>query len=134
MHASSNFNYLAYFISAAVYFAIGFFWYSNKTFAKIWAKETGVKMGGKSMPIMPMIGQAVSSLLYALGVYMVVMLSNAYNLKDAVVVSLSIIAFFVFPINSGNLFFTGKRKLFYLDAGYQAIGAIVMAFILTFWK
>jgi hypothetical protein len=134
MHISSNFNYLAYFVSAAVYFVIGYFWYSKTLFAKAWQKETGVKMGGKKMPIMPMVGQIIASLLYALGIYMVVMQSNAYNLKDAVIVSLSIIAFFVFPLNAGNLFFTNKKTLFYIDAGYQAVGAVVMTFILTFWK
>jgi Protein of unknown function (DUF1761) len=134
MHTASNFNYLAYFVSAIVYFVIGFAWYSNKKFAKIWSKEAGVKMGGKSMPIWPMVGQVISSLLYALGVYMVVMLSNSIDIKGATIACLSIIAFFVFPINSGNLFFTGKVKLFLLDAGYQAIGAIVMTLILTFWK
>jgi hypothetical protein len=135
MNMTGYFNYPAYFVSAAAYFLLGFVWYSNILFAKAWQKETGVKMSGsKSMPIIPMIGQLISTLLFTLGVYMVVMLGKFSDIKGACIASLSIIAFFILPINSGNLFFTNKKLLFLIDAGYQAVGAIIMTFILVFWK
>jgi hypothetical protein len=85
-------------------------------------------------PAMPMLGQVVSTALFALGIYMLVMLGNFTGARGALTAGLSGIAFFVIPINSGNLFFKNKSLLFLIEAGYQAIGALLIAFILALWQ
>jgi hypothetical protein len=134
MDTAAHFNVVAYIASAVVYFVIGYVWYGNAIFGKRWAAETGISMDGGTFPVLPMIGQLVSTLLYALGVYMVVMLGKFGDPVGAITAGVSIVIFFVVPINAGTLLFIKKPVLFLIDAGYQAIGAIVMAFILALWK
>jgi hypothetical protein len=136
MGSMGHFNILAFIVSGIVYFLIGWLWYSNALFAKPWAKETGVQMGGKQStpPVLPMLGQLVSSFLYALGVYMVIMLGQFTDVKGALIAAVSVIGFFIAPINSGNLFFKNKAALFFIEAGYQSVGAVVLAIIFALWK
>jgi hypothetical protein len=134
MEMQGHFNVLAYIVAGIVYFLIGWLWYSPVLFVKPWSRETGVQMGGNKNPVLPMVGQLVSTFLFTLGVYMVVMLGNFETFGGALVAGLSITAFFVLPINSGNLFFKGKAVLFWIEAGYQTVGSIVCALILALWK
>jgi hypothetical protein len=134
--ASSHFNFIAFIVASVVYFLIGWLWYSNVLFSKAWQRETGVAMGGgkATPPVLPMVGQFVSSALFALGIYMVVMLGCFSDVKGALITAVSIIGFFVVPINSGTLFFKNKPVLFFIEAGYQSFSAIVLAMILALWK
>jgi hypothetical protein len=65
---------------------------------------------------------------------MVVMLGQFTDIKGAFIAAVSVIGFFVAPINSGNLFFKNKAVLFFIEAGYQSVGAVVVAIILALWK
>ena len=129
-----HFNVAAYIVSGIVYYLIGWLWYSPVLFVKPWAQETGVQMGSGKNPVLPMIGQLVSTFLFVLGVYMVVMLGHFAGVGGGLVAGISIAVFFVLPINSGNLFFKSKAILFWIEAGYQAVGSIVCALILALWK
>jgi Protein of unknown function (DUF1761) len=134
MEMQGHFNVLAYIVAGIVYFLIGWLWYSPVLFVKPWSRETGVQMGGKKNPLLPMLGQLVSTFLFTLGVYMVVMLGHFATFGGALVAGLSITVFFVLPINSGSLFFKSKAVLFWIEAGYQTVGSIVCALILALWK
>ncbi len=137
MSVNQNFNIAAYITAVIVYYFIGFVWYSF-LFMKAWQKETGIKMESGKFSIWIFIysmgGQLIMSFLYALGVYMVVMLGNFAGIKGALITSGSIIGFFVIPLNSANLLFANKKILFLIDSGYQSAGAVVMALILTLWR
>jgi hypothetical protein len=134
MEMQGHFNGWAYVVSGIVYYLIGWLWYSPILFVKPWVKETGVEMGGNKSPVLPMIGQLVSTFLFVLGVYMVVMLGHFEGVKGGLVAGISIAAFFVLPINSGNLFFKNKVILFWIESGYQAVGSVVCGLILALWK
>ena len=132
----NTFAVLPFIVSGLVYFLIGWIWYTP-LFGKTWAQESGISMTGSrsaAATILPMVGQLVSSFLYALGVYLVLMLGNFYSLKGALIVAASVTAFFALSINSGKLLFNAKPKLYFIDVGYQAVGAVVVALILAFWK
>ena len=135
---SPSFAVLPYVVSSLVYFAIGAIWYTP-LFGKAWAKEVGRDIGGSMRGMMGrfiggMVGQLVSSFLYVLGVYMILMIGNYYGFSGALTAGASVSAFFVLSINSGKLLFQGKPKLFLIDAGYAVVGAFAAAFILAFWK
>ena len=130
----ADINYIAVFVSAIVYYFIGFIWYTL-LFGKVWAKETGVSMEGQTQPqIWPMIGQFISTLLYTLGVAIFLRFYGTYGITGGIFISALITVFFVLPMNSGNLFFTGKKKLFLLDVCERALGSLVIGVILGVWK
>jgi hypothetical protein len=127
-------NYFAVIVSTIIYYFIGFVWYTL-LFGDIWGKETGVNMKstGKPKPL-AMTGQFVSTFLFALGIAIILRLYGTYGITDGIYLSALVTVFFVIPINSGNLFFTGKKKLFLLDVCERAIGSLVTGIILGAWK
>jgi hypothetical protein len=134
MEMQGHFNVWAYIVAGIVYYLIGWLWYSPVLFVKPWSREAGVQMQGGKSPVLPMICQLVSTFLFVLGIYMVVMLGNFEGVKGGLIAGISIALFFVLPVNSGNLFFKNKVLLFWIESGYQAAGSLVCALILAIWK
>jgi hypothetical protein len=130
-------NYIAVIVAAAVYFVIGFFWYMPGTLGKVWAKEANVAMGKSSMPVMPMAGQFIATVIFAAGVGILVSLLGASGAKAGLMTgikaALIAIVFFIFPANAGTWFFKGKPVLFLIEWGYQSIGAVAAGIILGIW-
>ena len=127
-------NYPAVAVSVVVYYFIGFIWYSL-LFGKIWANETGVVLPDKSGPrVLPLVGQFVSTFLYVLGIAFILKLHGPYGIREAIHVSAMFTIFIIIPMNSGNLFFTGKKKLFAIDVCELAIGTFVIGIILGLWN
>lgn len=61
---TANVNWLAVIIGAVLSFLLGWLWYSPKLFGTKWAEGVGVKMtDGASMPIQPLIVQAIGTFL-----------------------------------------------------------------------
>jgi hypothetical protein len=132
---SASFAVLPYIVASIVYFVIGWLWYTP-LFGKAWSKELGQSMGGGSGGgmFLRMLGQLVSSFLFVLGVYMVLMLGKFYSFHGALKVGASVGVFFAISLNSGKLLFQSKPRLFFIDAGYAIVGAFAAALILAFWK
>lgn len=127
-------NFYAVAVSTVVYYIIGFLWYTV-LFGKLWGKETGVEMNNKAKPNpWILIGQLFSTFLYVLGVAVILKLYGTYGIPGALCVSAIVIVFFVIPMNTGNLFFTGKKKLFLLDVCERTIGTVVTGIILGMWQ
>ena len=134
MNALAGINYLAVAVATVVYFFIGFIWYSV-LFRQMWSEETGVVMGGEAKPqVVALVGQFVSTFLYALGVALVIRLYGAGGIAAGVHASILVILLFVIPMNSGNLFFTGKKRLFLLDVCERAVGTLVIGIIVGAWR
>jgi hypothetical protein len=136
--STPTFAVLPYIVSSLVYYLIGALWYTP-LFGKAWSKEVGISMGGdmagaRGKFVASMFGQLVSTFLYVAGVYMIIMIGNFYSLGGALLAGGSVSVFFVLSVNSGKLFFQGKPKLFFIDAGYSIVGAFVAALILAFWR
>ena len=134
MNFFADINYWAVVVSTIVYYFIGFIWYTL-LFGRTWRKETGVS---NEIPVKPpiwaMVGQFIATFIYTLGFAIILQLYGASGITAGICVSLLVTAFFVIPINSGNLFFTGKKKLFLLDVCERAIGSIIIGIILSIWR
>jgi len=130
----SDINYLAVVVSAIVYYMIGFIWFTL-LYGKLWAKENGVAMDPTTKPrVSALVGQFISTLLYTLGIAVILGLYGAAGPKAGITVSAVVTLLFVIPINSGNLLFTGRKKLFLLDVCERAIGSLVIGIILGVWN
>lgn len=131
MELLSGINFLSVLTCTVIYFIIGFLWYSV-IFGELWRKETGTS----AQPPSPgaLIGQFISTFLFTLGVAMVMKLDGTYGLAGGISAAVLITVFFVIPINTGNLFFTGKRKLFLLDVCERALGSLLVGVILGLWR
>lgn len=127
--AQINFGAVA--VAAVVYYIIGFLWYS-KIFSTLWAAETGVKQPDKPVPL-NLIGQFISTFLYTLGIALLMQMTGEVSVKSGIMVALLVTVVFVIPINSGNLFFTNRKKLFLLDVSERALGSVVVGVILGVW-
>lgn len=134
MNFFTGINYSAVVVSTIVYYIIGFIWYTF-LFGELWRKETGLSLKSPAKPkAWALAGQFISTLLYTLGIAIILKLYGTYGISAGIYVSLLITVFFVIPINSGNLLFTGKKKLFLLDVCERALGSLVAGVILGIWK
>lgn len=130
-------NYLAVVVAAVVYFIIGFLWFGKAMFGTAWAREVNIKMEGSAMPVMPMIGQLISALIFTIGTAIMVALLGHNMVKMGIMTgikaALIIIVFFMIPANSSTWFFKGKPVLFFIEWGYQSIGALAAGIIISIW-
>jgi hypothetical protein len=130
----SVFPFMPVIVCGIIYFGLGALWYTP-LFGKRWAKEVGMKGTGgpgKSF-IWLMLGQLVSSVLFAFGIGIVTVLGDFHSLKGALIAAGIVSGFFIIPVNSGKGLFQGKPVLFLIDTGYNALGAFLIALILAFW-
>jgi hypothetical protein len=129
-------NFWAAAVSVLVYFFLGAIWYGKPLFATRWAKEIGMVMDPEKRPniLLPMLGQLVSTILYTAGMVFIINMTGCKCMYHSAMAALIVIVFFVFPINSGTLFFKNKPVLFLIEAGYQATGTIIISLILGLWK
>jgi hypothetical protein len=138
MELFTHLNYLAVIVATAVYFAIGAVWYTP-LFGKAWQKETGVKMtsSGKfplGKFLFGMGGQLVSSFFFTFGIALLIIVMNKPGWLAGLGTALTVSVFFAFPVNSGKLFFQNKPKLFWIDFGYNCVGAVIVGVILALWR
>jgi len=129
-------NFWAAAVSAIVYFVLGGLWYSPVLFSKRWVKELGIVIDPEKRPnvVAPMLGQLVSSFFYTAGMVFIISTTGCKSIYHPLIVSLVVIFGFIIPLNTGTLLFKAKPVLFLIEAGYQAIGTIIISLILGFWK
>lgn len=127
----NDINHLAVLVSAIVYYILGFVWYTL-LFGELWAKETGVIMPDKPNPL-NLIGQFISTYLYVLGIAVLIVMSGEVGVSSGLFIGLLVTLVFAIPINSGNLFFTNRKKLFFLDVTERAIGSVFAGIIIGLW-
>jgi len=125
-------NYSAVIVATLVYYVIGFLWYT-KLFGETWRKETGASSEAKPGPA-SLIGQFASTFLYVFGIAIVLKLSGLPGVGGGLFAGVFVTIFFAMSINSGNLFFLGKRKLYVIDVCERAFGSLVVGIILGFWR
>ncbi len=144
-----NINYWAIIVSMVVYFLIGWLWYSQLVFGKIWMKEMrltgGERPGAKEMArsmIMTLIACFLISYVFAHG--MIVWRpsvwwgingipdspSYGFGLMSAI---FTWIGYFV-PIYLISVAYEKMSwKLFGINAGYHLVGLLVIGQILAYW-
>lgn len=134
MELFSHINYWAVLVSAVVYYVIGYIWYTP-LFGKSWSKETGVSMNGQSTPpVLPMMGQFIATLIFSLGIFIALAVTHKTGILPGIITATGVIVFFLLPINSSTWFFKGKPLLFWIEFGYQSIGALAIGIIAGLWR
>ena len=117
---TTNINWLAVVIGFVLSFALGWLWYGPKLFGVKWAEGVGVKMGdGNSMPMAPMILQAIGTFLLA---WLVGVTASNNALLTIILVA---VTYMVLQAASGK--FTGKNNYAIgTEVGYTAAMVVLM--------
>jgi len=134
----SEVNYLAVFAAALAYFILGALWYSV-LFGKIWAKGNAERVAkmekpGKGMMGMMMVKSFLWNLLCAFAVAYLINAFNAYNTNAGLRIGLAAGA----GLSLASLGMTAnwqgtKSIVLIIDAGYQIIGVLIAAMIISCW-
>lgn len=134
MNLFDGINFYAVGVAAIVYYITGFIWYTV-IFGKIWRIETGIADKEMKKPNAgQLVGQFVSTFLYVLGIAIILRLYGTYGIREGIIMAAILTVFFIIPINTGNLFFTGKKRLFLLDVCERALGTLLTGIILGIWQ
>jgi hypothetical protein len=120
---TANVNWLAVAVGFVLSFALGWLWYSPKLFGPKWAEGVGVKPGdAKSMPMAPMILQAIGTFLLA---WLVGVTAAGNALATIILVA---ITFMVLQAASGK--FTGKSDYaIATEVGFIAAMVVLMIIV-----
>lgn len=131
----SHINYLAVFVAALSSFLIGGAWYSPVMFAKGWMHENNLTDDDMKNANMAKIfgGSFILALIIAFN--LAAFLGPEANLVWGITAgALAGIGWVAAALGIIYLFERKSLKLFFINAGYQAVTFIVMGGILGVWK
>lgn len=135
----TSINFLAVLVCAIVYFFLGSLWFS-KLFGNLWVKELEkhniiikeptpaslrLKMG------LTFLGNIIASLGMAMLVHATASTTLCSGLELGILVAL---CFVMTGIGISYVWIDKSPKLFLIDAGYPALGVIIVAIILSLWR
>lgn len=135
----STVNYLAVFVAALAYFILGALWYSV-LFRKPWSKgieEMGIKMTppAKGQMGVMMLKSFAANLLCAFAIAFFLHVTGGHNIVAATKVGIVVGCGFTL---SSQLMVANwqntKSSVVIIDAGYQILGIIIAANIISLWK
>ncbi len=131
-------NFLAVFVAAVAYMVIGALWYSSLMFGNYWIKLMGftdkkteeMKKAANKAYAFSTISALVMS--YVLAVF--IRLADISMLTEGLYLGFIVWLGFVATITLQSVVFEGRSKeLFILNNGYNLVGILVMAAILSTW-
>lgn len=131
-------NYLAALVAAIAVFMLGALWY-GPLFEKAWlaaqsVTEEELKAGSHSMGMifgLNFLGYAVMAVTLGMFVWYL----NPPGLAQGLWLGTVLCAGFALPHTlSSVLYSANKFSLFWVNAGYQLVGFLVMASVLTLWR
>lgn len=129
-------NWVAILVSAVVFNAIGFAWYSDSVLGKAWRKESGmtkeqINEGSKNMGRM-FFFMAVGSIVMA---YVMSVVFNAFHtttVQDALIAAFWLWLGFVATVLLNVVAYELKTWKYYsINAGYQLVGMLAMGVVLV---
>jgi len=134
----SEANYLAIFVAALAYNALGAIWYSL-LFGKVWSKgieEMGIKMSlpDKSKMAVIHVKSFLANLLTVLAMAYFIHIDQGYNVMTALKLGIAAGC----GLTLGSIFMVAnwqgtKPVVVMIDAGYQAIGITLASVIIAVW-
>lgn len=135
-------NYLAVLVAAIAYIVIGFVWYSDVLFGKLYRKEMGVKEGmkpGKDFMTKMMALGSLSALIMAYVLSHNIAFSGAYLGASGLWLGLMTgfwlwLGYQVIIFVNGYLYEGKSVKLTVLNASYLLIAMLVMGIIISVWS
>ena len=135
MEAALAVNWLAILVAAVAKFVIGSVWYAPPVFGARWQTLSGIERVEMSGMMPAMVVQFVGDLVMAYMLARFAVHYGAVTLGGGVVVGLMAWVGFVAPIMLGAKFYENRpMPLFYINAGYQLVGIVVMAAIIGAWQ
>lgn len=129
-------NFAAIVVAAVVGFAIGWGWYSNFLFGKVWRREMGMPDGGVSMKGMgkTLTLGFLATLIIAFVLENMIVATFASSTPAALVLAVWLWAGFMATIMLGTVLWEKKSwKLYGINAGHYLVVMLVMAAILSMW-
>lgn len=130
-----NQDALAIACAAAAYMVLGVIWYSKALFFNKWAQFAGLgQMMGQKAPVWSYVGMIIAAVLISYGVLMLMKRLGNKGIAGGAMLGGVIALFFILPAYSGVWFFQLKPVLFWIDAGYQALGVILIGAVLGLFK
>jgi hypothetical protein len=126
-------------VAAVAKFMLGGLWYS-KLFSKPWMKEMGFKpkdmkkgMGGRSMAI-EFVGNLLMAFVLAHAIRFSAAPGVSQGLSDGLICAFFNWLGFVAVVQIHSVIFEMKSwKLFFINAGFQLVGMLLMGVILVLW-
>jgi len=129
-------NWIAIIVSAVVFNAIGFAWYSDSVFGKKWRKESGMseadfKKGSQNMNRM-FILMTITSLLMAYVLAVVINVFEATTIVAGLTGAFWLWLGFVATTSLNSVIYEKKSWNYYLiNASYQLVGMLAMGVVLV---
>jgi hypothetical protein len=132
-------NYIAILVSAVVFMALGYLWYTPMLLGKPWMKLKGYsasslkeaqkKMGPKYFFTF------VAAILSAYVLSWIMTVSQVTTLTGGAWIGILVWIGFITTTQLGSWIFSeSKKELYFIDTGYQLIGFILMGAILGMWR
>lgn len=136
----SDLNWLAVFVAALAYFAIGALWYAPPVFGTVWTAAGGMSMpeaGTRPSPaiyLTPLIGSVLSAV--ALG--MLAEATGTDTFKEGIVLGLVVAIGFAVAIAFVTAQFESEKPKPMVwgavNGGYHVVGNLVAAIIVASWQ
>ncbi len=131
-------NYVSVFIAAVVYMIIGALWYSPILFVNTWVKLSGFSEKEIELAKTKGMGKTyfasfVAALIASYVLSLFIAISGATTIDEAIKIGFWTSLGFIATTRLTDVLF-GKKpiKLYFIDTGYNFVGFVVMAIILTF--
>lgn len=129
-----NISWLAILVAAVSSMALGALWYSPVLFGNAWREELGKDKSDPGTSMQAMIGSAVSCLVSAVCVAIIIQAFGAYSIvAGAAVGGLCGIGFVAMAMLSDSLFSGWGWKLYFIQAGYRLTYLVAMGAIIGAW-
>ncbi len=135
----SQINYLAEATCTIIFFFLGAIWFSA-LFAKAWVHELSlhnvtITEPSKNKILSNMFLTFINNYIIVFAIACLVIMTNSTTLQSGLMLG-CILAFGFSATAIGGVFLWEGRsvKLFLIDAGYQIIGIITSAIILSVWR
>lgn len=134
-------NYWAVVASAVVNMILGFAWYAQSVFGRLWLKGLGKSKEEQKeeMKSRNMVGiffaQFVSALVTAYALAYILNLAGASTMWDGASMGLLVGVGFVLAINLGNYLFENRSfSLFYINSSYTVVSLVLTGALLAVWR
>ena len=126
-------NYVAVVGAGIVGVVIGMIWYSPMLFGKQWMKATGKTEKDMKGNTSAYLVALIASLLSALVMAQWVGLLSAKTIMDGAVAGFWPWLGFMMPVAAVMASFSGKKEMFWVDAGHHLVVLLIMGAILAVW-
>jgi hypothetical protein len=132
-------NWLVILCAAVAYWVLGYVWYSL-LFGKMWSAELIRHRGERAAPAPPeiaakLIGTFVCNLIAAGAMAYVIHRTTLADLTHVLRLAIAAgIGFAGTAITMAYIWESKPTKVWFIDAGYNIVGCLLMALIIFYWR